>query len=137
MMTLLSKRIGAITMPPGTGRGRSPQGPESGRYRSNRSPRQQRELTGADVGVETVSTAPGRPERAEQSAVRLAKRDGIEFAGEYGSVDARVSAHVAHVDRQVARVDLDVLVSRDVFDADVAEGDSGGQIGIRRDANRD
>src|SRR5712691_5731043 len=96
----------------------------------------QGELTGTNVGMQTVSTGPFPPERAKQTAVRLAESEGIHFAGDNRGIDMRVSRRVTHGDRQVASVKLDVLVARDVLEMNFTEGDASVEIGVRWDADR-
>ena len=80
--------------------------------------------------------ASGRPEGAEEPSLRLAEGRGIQLPREYGRVDARVVVRVADFDVELAGVQLDVLVARDVLDVHLAEGNPSVQVGVRRDAVR-
>src|SRR6266851_2793766 len=71
----------------------------------------QREVTGADVGVELVLAASILLERAEQAAVGFAERRGLKAAGHDGGVDIAVVRRIADGDGQVAEVEFDVFVA--------------------------
>src|SRR5258707_3823700 len=65
----------------------------------------QREVTGADVGVELVLAASILLERAEQAAVGFAERRGLKATGHDGGVDIAVVRRIADGDGQVAEVE--------------------------------
>src|SRR5258708_19486428 len=80
----------------------------------------QREVAGADVGMQLVLAAAALFEGAEQSAVGFTERRGLKVAGHDGGVDVAVVRRIADGDGQVAEVELDVFVAGNSLDAKVA-----------------
>src|SRR5882672_9700355 len=95
----------------------------------------QRQVAGADVGVEGEFAWAGLLEGAEKTAVFFMERRGRNVAGPNGGFDARIVVGIADADDEIAGVKFDVLTAGDVFDGNVAGGDAGVEFGVSWDAN--
>src|SRR6266446_4929021 len=80
----------------------------------------QREIAGANVGVQLVFSAAVLLEGAKQAAVGFAERRGLDAAGHDGGINMAVVSRVADRDGQVAEVEFDVLVAGDSLDGEVS-----------------
>ncbi len=80
----------------------------------------QREVAGADVGMQLVLAAAALLEGAEQSAVGFTERRGLDAAGRDGGINMAIVRRIADGDGQVAEVEFDVFVAGNSLDGKVA-----------------
>src|SRR5713101_2558081 len=82
----------------------------------------EREVAGADVGVQPVLAGTVFFEGAEEAAVRFMEGCRFEIAGEDGGIDVAVVRSIADGDGQVAGVEFDVFVVRNALDRKISSG---------------
>src|SRR5713226_9413675 len=82
----------------------------------------EREVAGADVGVQPVLAGAVLFEGAEQAAVRFMEGCRFEVTGEDGGINVAVVRSIADGDGQVAGVEFDVGVTRNALDRKVSGG---------------
>jgi STE24 endopeptidase len=104
---------------------------------SGRICRQQPEIARLEVGVERVGPVALPVERSEQPAFRYVEGRRHEVARPQGRVDAPVVFRASDIDREIARVQLDVLVALDAFDRQVAGGEANMKTRSIRDLDLD
>src|SRR5260370_30696164 len=80
----------------------------------------EREVAGADVGVEPVLAGTVVFEGAEEAAVGFVEGRRLEIAGEDGGIDVAVVRSIADGDGQVAGVEFDVFVAGNALDRQVS-----------------
>src|SRR5260370_13083124 len=82
----------------------------------------EREVAGADVGVEPVLAFTVFFEGTEEAAVGFVEGRRLEIAGEDGGIDVAVVRSIADGDGQVAGVESDVFVARNALDRKISSG---------------
>jgi len=97
----------------------------------------ERQVAGADVGVEREFTGAGFLEGAKEAGVGFAEGGAVDIARSHGSFDVGVVAGIADADGEIAGMEFDVLTANVIFNGDIACGDAGVKLGIARDVDFD
>jgi len=80
----------------------------------------EREVAGADVGVQRVLTRAVFLKRAEQTSMGFVERCRFKVAARDGGIDAAVVSGIADGDVQVAGVELNVFIAGNAFDRKIS-----------------
>jgi hypothetical protein len=67
--------------------------------------------------------------------MRLAERRGAKISGTYGSVDVRIVARIANVNRKITSMKFDIFVAGDTFDGNVPGRNAKVQTGVLGNVN--